>query len=211
MPRKKKIDQQEEAAAVRPPRKRARTSPITKNPPAASLLPPIVTVTEIAPPPVTRTWMSILHDGRVYKTTTTVLSRALLISSAAVYIIAFALATFSVFADVEVKSFPSGPGKGQLINAATAAGFTNTEKGETANIGQFVAQFLIFFFGALGLMFLCYIVYAGFLWLSAAGEDDKIKKARGIIFHSVFGLIISVVSFAVAEAWMSNLAKLVTK
>lgn len=75
-----------------------------------------------------------------------------------------------------------------------------------AKIGVYIAQFLLFFFGALGMMFTCYIFYAGFLWLTAAGEEDKVKKARAIIFHSIFALAICVMAFTISMAWLKGLA-----
>ncbi|MBI4268596.1 hypothetical protein HY627_02080 [Candidatus Uhrbacteria bacterium] len=203
MPRKKGAEKKELPAA-KSPRKRATKSGTPKKAVAQSV-PPLVTVEEVfAPAPVTRSWVSVLHDGRVYQTTTKVLNRVVLVSSIAVYLIAFALASFSVFA-----AEPRGPGAAELKEAAKTAQFSDAT-GTTASVGQFVAQFLVFFFGALGLMFFCYMVYAGFLWLTAAGEEDKVKKARAIIFHSMMGLIVCLVSFSVAQGWLGMLGKAVS-
>lgn len=42
----------------------------------------------------------------------------------------------------------------------------------------------------LGVIFLVLIVYAGFLWMTAGGEEDKIGKARKLIFNGVIGMFI---------------------
>ena len=44
--------------------------------------------------------------------------------------------------------------------------------------------------GLLGIIFVGLIVYAGFLWMTAGGNDDAISKAKGYIFNAVIGLVI---------------------
>lgn len=53
--------------------------------------------------------------------------------------------------------------------------------------------------GVLGVLFLILMFYGGMLWLTSEGETDKIKKARGFIFHSILGLIITLFSFGIAQ------------
>lgn len=51
----------------------------------------------------------------------------------------------------------------------------------------------------LGIIMVIYIFYAGFVWLTAGGDEDKVKKAKGIIKNSVIGLIIVLASYSVAS------------
>ncbi len=51
--------------------------------------------------------------------------------------------------------------------------------------------------GMLGVVFLCLMVYAGFTWMTAAGEPDKVKKAKSLITNSIIGLIIVMASYAI--------------
>lgn len=53
--------------------------------------------------------------------------------------------------------------------------------------------------GALGVIFLILMFYGGMLWLTAEGEKEKITKARGFIFHSILGLIITLFSFGITK------------
>ncbi len=44
--------------------------------------------------------------------------------------------------------------------------------------------------GLIGIVLVCLVLYAGFLWMTAAGNDEQIEKARKIISGAVIGLII---------------------
>jgi hypothetical protein len=57
----------------------------------------------------------------------------------------------------------------------------------------------------LGLAFLCLIIYGGFTWLFAGGNDDKIKKARGIMKNATIGLLIVVASYGIVNYIMWQL------
>jgi len=46
-----------------------------------------------------------------------------------------------------------------------------------------------------GLIFLILMVYAGYLWMTARGEEEQIKKAQKIITSSIIGLVV------VMSAW----------
>lgn len=45
-----------------------------------------------------------------------------------------------------------------------------------------------------GVFILAVIVYAGFIWATAAGNEEKIKRAKSIILYAVIGLGILILS-----------------
>jgi amino acid transporter len=49
----------------------------------------------------------------------------------------------------------------------------------------------------IGLIFLIFMVYAGFLWLTARGDDGQVEKARKTIATSIIGLLIVITSYAI--------------
>lgn len=49
----------------------------------------------------------------------------------------------------------------------------------------------------LGTLFVVFIIYAGFLWLTAAGNDQRVEKAKKIIFESIIGLVIVIAAYAI--------------
>ena len=48
-----------------------------------------------------------------------------------------------------------------------------------------------------GTIFFILMVYAGFLWMTAAGNEDRIEKAQQIIFMSVIGVAIIMAAYAI--------------
>lgn len=52
--------------------------------------------------------------------------------------------------------------------------------------------------GFLGVIFLILIMYGGILWMTSAGNEERISKAKKILANSAIGLFIIVVSFALA-------------
>ncbi len=48
-----------------------------------------------------------------------------------------------------------------------------------------------------GIIFFVLTVYAGFLWMTARGDDSKIEKAKEILKSSITGLFIVVSAYAI--------------
>lgn len=42
----------------------------------------------------------------------------------------------------------------------------------------------------LGILLVIFLLYAGFLWMTAAGDESKVEKAMSIIKNSIIGLVI---------------------
>lgn len=51
--------------------------------------------------------------------------------------------------------------------------------------------------GLLGIIFLILLIYAGFNWMTAGGEEEKVKKATDTIKRAVIGLIIIVCAYLI--------------
>ena len=56
-----------------------------------------------------------------------------------------------------------------------------------------------------GVLLVVYMVYAGYLWMTAGGNDDQINKAKGIIKNSIIGLIIVLLSYGIARFVLESL------
>jgi len=68
----------------------------------------------------------------------------------------------------------------------------------TQTLGQLIGMLISAVLGILGVILLVLVVYAGFLWMTAAGDDKKIKKAKDILASAVVGLIIVVASYSIS-------------
>lgn len=88
---------------------------------------------------------------------------------------------------------------GSLEDVNNTAGFGNQPLEET--IGTLINVFL----GLLGVIFLVLIIYAGFLWMTAAGNDSQVGKAKNIMITSVVGLVILLSAYAISSFVITQL------
>lgn len=68
-------------------------------------------------------------------------------------------------------------------------------------------QFLNFFLGFLGLLAVLLVIYGGFLYMTAAGDDGKTETGKKVILYAVVGIIIILISFALVNTLLSGLAQ----
>jgi hypothetical protein len=93
--------------------------------------------------------------------------------------------------------------RGGLQTAGEPAGLSGGAKLETM-IGGIINIAL----GTVGVILLALLIYAGFLWMTAGGDTDKVKTARGIIFNAIIGLLITVLAFAISEFVIERLIEI---
>lgn len=86
-----------------------------------------------------------------------------------------------------------------LDATAGEAQYTTTDQG--GNIAVFIGNYIIKpILGIVGLVFLVLTLYAGILWMTAAGNTDMIKKAKEILVNSIIGIVIIAAAYAITEA-----------
>ena len=91
-------------------------------------------------------------------------------------------------------------------NLADTVGQTNynTAVGLPAIIGLVIKVFL----GFLGVVFLGLTIYAGFLWMTASGDPEKVKKAKGIIQMAIIGLVIIIAAYAITDFVVETISEM---
>lgn len=67
----------------------------------------------------------------------------------------------------------------------------------TADLKDTVVNVIQWVLGILALIAVVMIIYGGFIWLTAAGDDSKIDKAKKIISAAVVGLIVVILAWAI--------------
>lgn len=72
-------------------------------------------------------------------------------------------------------------------------------------LGQAVAFMIRGFLGLLGIIFIILIIIAGYNWMTASGDEEKIKKATSTIRSAIIGLLIIVAAYAITYFVFSNL------
>lgn len=106
------------------------------------------------------------------------------------------LATQSIFKTSKDKLKTTSVDSGLGDPTALQAGVSNT-------IGNAINTAV----GFLGVVAVILIIYAGGLWLTAAGSEDKIKKAKQIIKSTVVGMIIVGFAYAITAFVISQVSK----
>jgi len=84
----------------------------------------------------------------------------------------------------------------------TGAGF-NTSMDVTNIVGNFITGFL----ALLGIIFIVLIILAGYNWMTAAGEEEKVNKAKDTLTRAIIGLVITVGAYAISQFVMDRLLK----
>lgn len=90
------------------------------------------------------------------------------------------------------------------LDCAASTGLTNQDP--RLVVGRIINVSL----SLLGTIAVALMVYAGFLWMTAAGNDDQITKARGIIYAAVIGLVIILSAYAITNFIIGNIYKATT-
>ena len=58
----------------------------------------------------------------------------------------------------------------------------------------------------LGVIFLILMIYGGFLWMTAKGNEEEVTKAKNLINAAIIGLIIVVSAYAISYFVIKNLS-----
>jgi hypothetical protein len=76
-----------------------------------------------------------------------------------------------------------------------------------ATFARTIARIVQVILGFLGVIFLVLVLYAGFLWMTAAGNEEKIKKAKDIMIAAVIGVAIILSAYAITYFVIDNLLR----
>lgn len=93
------------------------------------------------------------------------------------------------FAAVDAIDEPADLG----LEYADETGLTNTDVRTT------VASIINVALGLLGMIAVVIFVYAGFLWMTAAGNDEQVTKAKTMMIQSVVGMAIILSAYAIVN------------
>lgn len=92
----------------------------------------------------------------------------------------------------------------QAANLAANVG-QSAGLGQPKPLTQIVGQIINVVLGFLGIVLLGYLLYAGFMWMTAGGDSGQVDKAKGMIKNAIIGLIIIVAAFAISTFVLGSL------
>lgn len=86
-----------------------------------------------------------------------------------------------------------GTEQGDGSDFAGAAGLSS------GNLIDTISSIIRVALGFLGIIAVVIILLGGFKWMTSGGNEDKVKKAKGLIFQGIIGLVIVLSSYAIAS------------
>ncbi|MFH1089598.1 MAG: IPT/TIG domain-containing protein [Candidatus Uhrbacteria bacterium] len=93
----------------------------------------------------------------------------------------------------------------ELFGGTNGANFASTAGLANVSLVLLIANIIRVALGFVGVVAVCFVIYAGFLWTTAGGEEEKIKKAKAVMKNALIGLVIILSSFAIAQFFISRI------
>ena len=94
--------------------------------------------------------------------------------------------------------------QGGLDEAGNISGLANTAVAKQGSVpaiaGYILSQATVY----LGIIFFLLIIYSGFTWMTAAGKEETITKAKGILIAAATGLVIILSAYAIVRFVFGN-------
>ncbi|MDP2709311.1 MAG: Ig-like domain-containing protein [bacterium] len=86
------------------------------------------------------------------------------------------------------------------LDYAAGTGLSNSQ-----DVRVIIANIIRIVLGFLGIIAVSLIIYAGWLWMTSEGNEEKVTQAKKILINAVIGLIIILSSFAIASFVLTKL------
>jgi hypothetical protein len=81
-----------------------------------------------------------------------------------------------------------------LGEAGAGAGYSTSQTAP-----QLVGLLISAVLGILGVIFLILVLYAGFQWMTAAGDEKKVASAKSILVRATVGLLICLSAYSISS------------
>lgn len=86
-------------------------------------------------------------------------------------------------------------------SVASHGGIKTSTNDPAALVGNYISAAL----GLLGVILVVIVIYAGFLWMTAQGNDEKVKQAKKMLSNAVIGMILIFAAYAITTFVVSAL------
>jgi len=86
---------------------------------------------------------------------------------------------------------------GLLNEAGQSAGWQTEKIDPSTGLVVILGVFTRYVLSFIGVIFIIYVIFGGYLWLTAAGSEEKVDKAKKIIRDGVIGLLVITAAAAI--------------
>jgi len=114
------------------------------------------------------------------------------------FVILFSLIALLI---LPILSFAASPAYDNLQKVGEGKGMSTANApyvgADQYKLSQIIGLVIQAFLSILGVLFLIYILYAGYNWMTAHGDEEKVTKAKETIQRAVIGLIVTIGAYAI--------------
>jgi len=89
---------------------------------------------------------------------------------------------------------------------ATGAATGHTAAGLSTNFPMLIGRFIFYLLSFVGVIFLVLMIYGGYIWMMARGNEQDVEKAKTLIKNSLIGLIIILCAYAITYMFLKYFA-----
>lgn len=90
-----------------------------------------------------------------------------------------------------------------LTSTASESGFETSGGGPS--IANITGDIIGYALSLLGVVFMILIIYSGFLWMTARGNEENAQKAKTIMTNAVIGIAIIFAAYAITNFLINSL------
>lgn len=76
---------------------------------------------------------------------------------------------------------------------------------EGASLPVLVGNVINIFLSVIGVILVVLMVYGGYLWMTARGDDDRVKQAKQTIQNAIIGLVIILLAYSISSFVVNKL------
>ncbi len=105
-------------------------------------------------------------------------------------------------ADPPPTTIKDGFGFDSVANVATNAGYSPSND---LTVDERISSLVATFLSLLGVIFMVLMIYGGYNWMTAAGDEAKIDKAKDTIRAAIIGLIIVIAAYGISVFVISRI------
>ena len=128
--------------------------------------------------------------------------KKILLTGTSFLMVAWALPTLAMQGIPGMPGAPDGPGiSDQQLGLQYGAATGLSSRDPRLTVAMIIRSVIAF----LGIITVCIMVYAGFLWMTSAGNDEKIGQAKGWMFGATIGLAIILSAYGLASLVVNSL------
>lgn len=76
----------------------------------------------------------------------------------------------------------------------------------SSDVKLLIGTIIKYLLGFLGIVFLILIIYGGFIWMMARGDEKEIKKAQDLIKAAVIGVVVMLCAYIIADFVLTDVS-----